>query len=122
MDIDRDRLCSVLVNLFINALDAMPQGGRLEVDLSDAPRMGPLLTVADTGKGISPTVLERLFTPFSSTKATGSGLGLSICKRVVEEHGGRISAVNRPQGGACFTISLPYTSPEDNHVVAAGHR
>jgi signal transduction histidine kinase len=107
VDVDRDRVCSVLVNLLINALDVMPQGGRLEVKLSGSARLGLELTVADTGPGISPEVAGRLFTPFSSTKPTGSGLGLSICKRVIEEHGGSITAANRAEGGACFSIRLP---------------
>jgi two-component system, NtrC family, sensor histidine kinase HydH len=117
LGIDRDRFCSVLVNLFINALDAMPGGGRLEIALSDSSRLGVLLTIADTGNGIPPEIAGRLFAPFSSTKATGSGLGLSICKRVIEEHGGTIAAANRASGGACFTLSLPRGSTADNVTV-----
>jgi len=121
LNIDRDRFCSVLVNLLINALDAMPNGGRLEVELGEPARTGVLLTVTDTGRGIAQELAGRLFTPFSSTKATGSGLGLSICKRVVEEHGGSISAANRAEGGASFTITLPRTPSEINHANASGH-
>lgn len=105
--VDKGQLGTVLVNLFLNAIDAMPQGGRLEVDLKVLPEIGVRLTVADTGHGILKEMDGRLFTPFASTKSTGTGLGLSISRRIVEEHGGHITAVNRPQGGACFTIHLP---------------
>jgi two-component system sensor histidine kinase HydH len=105
--VDQGRLSTVIVNLFLNALDAMPGGGTLSARL--APRQGSTIrfTVADTGPGIPADVLPRLFTPFVSSKPTGSGLGLSICKRVVEDHGGRIAAENLPTGGARFTVTLP---------------
>ncbi len=119
-DIDRGQWCTVLVNLFINALDAMPRGGRLEVILS-ADAVGLLLTVSDSGGGIPPAMQGRLFRPFASTKATGTGLGLSICKRIVEEHGGTIRGANNPQGGACFTLTLPAAAREELHAQVAGH-
>jgi signal transduction histidine kinase len=65
------------------------------------------LVVADTGPGIDPSLARRLFTPFASTKKTGTGLGLSISRRVIADHGGTLNGSNRPQGGACFTITLP---------------
>jgi signal transduction histidine kinase len=108
---DRGQMCTVLVNLFLNALDAMPRGGTLEVRLEEPPGGGVRLAVADTGTGIDADVRDRLFTPFVSSKPTGTGLGLSICRRIVEEHGGRISAADRPGGGACFTIRLPARPP-----------
>lgn len=115
--LDASQFRNVLVNLFINALDAMPGGGRLEVKLREMPCEGISLIVADTGEGISPEIIDQLFTPFASTKLTGSGLGLSICKRVVEEHGGAISAANRPQGGASFTVVLPSRKTRKNQGV-----
>jgi signal transduction histidine kinase len=105
--VDRGQLCTVLVNLLLNALDAMPAGGHLDVRLE---RTGPeeaCLSVCDTGTGIAPEVEGQLFTPFISTKPTGTGLGLCISRRVVEEHGGRLDGANRPEGGACFTVVLP---------------
>jgi signal transduction histidine kinase len=110
VSVDKAQLCTVLINLFLNALDAMPQGGTLEVDLHSLPESGVRLSVADTGSGIPPQVFARLFTPFTTTKPTGTGLGLTISGRIVEEHGGRISASNQPQGGACFVITLPLVS------------
>jgi two-component system sensor histidine kinase HydH len=107
--IDQGQFRTVLLNLFLNALDAMPQGGRLSVELADGSDIR--LEVRDTGPGIAPEMVGRLFTPFASSKPTGTGLGLSICRRAVEDHGGRISAANGPQGGACFTLTLP--SPPD---------
>jgi signal transduction histidine kinase len=105
--VDRDQLRTVLVNLFLNALDAMPQGGRLEVTLEAAPDAETCITVADTGPGIAPEIAGRLFTPFVSTKPTGTGLGLSISSRIIEEHGGNLAVANRPEGGARFTLRLP---------------
>jgi two-component system, NtrC family, sensor histidine kinase HydH len=120
-NIDRSQLETVLVNLFINALDAMPRGGRLEVTLTDHADTGARITVADTGCGIPAHIASRLFTPFTTTKPTGTGLGLTISGRILEEHGGSISAGNRPEGGACFVINLPLVSPEAAHADAAGH-
>lgn len=121
--IDRGQFCTVLVNLFLNALDAMPAGGRLEVSLRQGPRRGGLvLRVTDTGKGIAPEVAEQLFVPFTSTKPTGTGLGLSISRRIVEEHGGVITGANDPQGGAVFTITLPAHAGTEKYALVAGHR
>jgi signal transduction histidine kinase len=105
--VDSAQLCTVLVNLLLNALDAMPQGGRLEVRLEGSSAEGIRLCVTDTGTGIAPNIADRLFTPFATTKETGTGLGLSISRRIAEEHGGQLIAANRAEGGACFTIALP---------------
>jgi signal transduction histidine kinase len=119
--VDRDQFTSVLVNLFMNALDAMPHGGCLTVTLSALADGGVQVSVADTGAGIDTAVANRLFLPFTSNKATGTGLGLSVCRRVVEEHGGQLNGKNRPEGGACFVIDLPAPrNVEVCHVDAAG--
>jgi signal transduction histidine kinase len=109
---DHDQIRIVLVNLFLNALEAMPRGGRLEVELERRTDGMACLTVCDTGDGIAASVLGKLFTPFTTTKPTGTGLGLSLSKRIVEEHGGRLSAANRPEGGACFRFTLPLRGAE----------
>lgn len=104
--VDRDQLCTVLVNLFINALDAMPRGGELAVRLDSSG--GELrIAVCDTGEGIPPAIRDRLFTPFTSSKPTGTGLGLCISRRIIEDHGGRLRGANTAEGGACFTFTLP---------------
>jgi signal transduction histidine kinase len=120
-EVDPGQLSTVLVNLLFNALDAMPRGGTVQVTLATGPGNGILLAVADTGAGIPAEMLEQLFTPFVSTKPTGSGLGLSICRRVVEEHGGCLTGENRTSGGACFTITLPVTASEASHAQGAAH-
>jgi signal transduction histidine kinase len=104
---DRCQLSAVVLNLLINALDAMPEGGWLKVVLFRSPDEGVRLEVHDTGTGIAEGMMERIFNPFVTTKAEGTGLGLSIAKRIIEEHGGRITAANRPKGGALFTFTLP---------------
>jgi signal transduction histidine kinase len=106
-DVDPNLLGTVLVNLLLNAIDAMPQGGTLTIALTTAESGTIECTVSDSGTGIPSDMIERLFEPFSSTKATGTGLGLSICRRIIEEHGGQIAAENRPEGGARFLLRLP---------------
>ncbi len=117
--VDRDQLRTVLVNLFLNAIDAMPGGGYLEVSLDAAGGDTATLAVCDTGMGIASAIADRLFTPFATTKPTGTGLGLSLSKRIVEEHGGRLAAHNRPEGGACFTITLPLSAKEEGRTTQA---
>ncbi len=156
---DAEQLRQVILNLVLNALDALPQGGSVEVrveSLSEAqlrartaldgehlaelslapagielkssnhaqatlsrqslkPGVGVdlwegnwcLVTVRDTGVGMPRELVERIFEPFVTTKETGHGLGLSTCRRVLLAHGGVINAINRPDGGACFSFRLP---------------
>lgn len=103
---DPHQLHQVVVNLGLNALDAMPAGGTLTATVSRHAN-GVRVEIADTGPGIRPDILARLFEPFASGKDTGLGLGLVVCKRIAEEHGGGIRGGNRPTGGARFTLSLP---------------
>ena len=65
------------------------------------------IDVNDSGPGIDPTIADRLFTPFTTTKPTGTGLGLTIARRVAQDHGGTLSASNRPEGGARFSVVFP---------------
>ena len=99
----------VLINLLSNARDAMPQGGVVMITsglLNDRP--GWLhLTVADTGPGIPPDSLDKVFNLLYTTKATGSGLGLWLSRRIVHEHDGRIEVQSEPGRGTTFTITLP---------------
>jgi two-component system, NtrC family, sensor histidine kinase HydH len=120
VNVDQGQISTVLINLFLNALDAMPRGGRLNVNLDLLPKQTARLAIRDTGAGIPAEMMDRLFTPFASSKPTGTGLGLSISRRILEEHGGRISASNASDGGACFTISLAICAgPESNEPASA---
>ncbi len=104
---DEKRLLHVFTNLIHNAVDAVQGAG--EIFLSFEVKPGEVVTeIEDTGKGIAPEILSRLFEPFATFgKAKGTGLGLSICKKIVEDHHGWIRARNEPGRGAIFNFSLP---------------
>ncbi|XZE56225.1 sensor histidine kinase [Planctomycetaceae bacterium SH139] len=103
---DAAQIQQLLLNLALNGLDAMPNGGVLTLCVTteeDCLR----LSVCDTGSGIDESVVDKLFTPFVTTKANGVGLGLGICRRIAEAHGGTLVGMNRASGGAKFELSLP---------------
>ncbi len=107
LEADQDKLQQLLLNLVLNSLDAMPQGGLVEVDLHP-PRDGLVeLQVRDTGPGIPAHILPKVFETFVSSKETGVGLGVPVSKRIAEDHGGSLSAYNLPEGGAWFVLRLP---------------
>jgi signal transduction histidine kinase len=109
--VDGDQIQQLLLNLVLNALDAMPHGGTLEVEASSL-RDGHLeIAVRDTGHGISPQILPKVFETFVSSKETGVGLGLPLSRRIAEDHGGTLTAYNLPLEGACFLLRLPVASP-----------
>jgi signal transduction histidine kinase len=109
---DPQQLQQVLLNLSLNAVDAMPNGGTLSIGASLDTAEGIVVTVADTGSGIDPEVLPRIFQPFfTSKKRRGLGLGLPICDRIVKAHGGRITVESRPGHGTTFKIYLPLVPP-----------
>ncbi len=107
VEADAEQIGRVLINLGLNALDAMPRGGRLDVELEQEPDGSVELTVNDTGPGVDPKHLLRLFEPFFTSKEAGLGLGLPISQRIARDHGGSLHAVNRPEGGAAFILRLP---------------
>jgi signal transduction histidine kinase len=102
------KLQQVFLNLFLNARDAMQGRGTLEVR-TWSEEAGVRVEVADTGTGIAPEHLHRIYDPFFTTKAArkGTGLGLSVSYGIIQEHGGSIEVANRPSGGARFRIDLP---------------
>ncbi|SDX34898.1 sensor histidine kinase [Celeribacter indicus] len=107
----RTELQQVVVNLILNAVHAMPQGGVLSVATKDAAD-GVRITISDTGTGIATDVLPRIFDPFFTTKqAQGTGLGLSISQQLVSRAGGRITVQSRPGEGSRFDIFLPVAAP-----------
>ena len=107
LPLDPKRLLHVFSNLLHNAVEAVQGNGTIFI--SFAASASEIVTeIEDTGKGIAPEIMDKLFEPFATHgKAKGSGLGLSICKKIVEDHGGWIRASNRPGGGAIFAFGLP---------------
>ncbi len=109
--IDAHRIEQVILNLLANAIRHTPEGGRIELRAERRGESEIAVSVCDTGPGLAPEDLERVFERFycadPAREGAGAGLGLSIAKALVEAHGGRIWAENRPQGGACFTMALP---------------
>jgi len=107
--VDRVQIQQVLINLLVNAVEAMEASPRRELTLSVA-RHDPSaveVVVADTGPGIDPAVAERLFTPFVTTKEHGMGIGLAISKSIIEAHGGTMTAGTNPGGGTLFRFTIP---------------
>jgi two-component system, NtrC family, sensor histidine kinase HydH len=111
--VDRDQFLSLLTNLLFNAIDATPPGGEIVVSTGTGLRGMIQVEVSDRGPGIDRSLAGKLFTPFATTKPTGTGLGLTVARRVAREHGGELTAADRSDGGACFTLTLP-TSEEVN--------
>ncbi len=105
-EVDEDQFQQLLLNLMLNSLDVMPDGGSLFVEIASLPGGQTELRVRDTGPGIPAELLPRLFDPFMSTKETGIGLGLAVSHRIAERHGGTLAAHNEPDGGACFVLHL----------------
>jgi signal transduction histidine kinase len=110
--VEEERLRRALLNLILNAREAMPRGGTVEVAVSPwrsdgGPPRGAQITVNDSGPGFSDEALARAFEPFFSSKRLGTGLGLANVRRTVEEAGGEVRLANRPSGGAAVTLSLP---------------
>lgn len=114
MRLDSERLQQALLNLLLNAIQAMEEGGELRLGVVSAPAEESLLgepavriVVADTGKGIAPDDMAHIFDPFFSRNPTGSGLGLSIVHNIIEEHHGRIAVSSQPDKGTAVWVDLP---------------
>lgn len=116
---DENQIRQALLNLVRNAKEAMGGGGRLRVELVEVPTGHVRLTVADTGSGIAPENLAKIFEPFFSTKDKGTGLGLALVQQIVIEHGGRIEAQSPPGGGTAFVMTFPAAAEPAVSVAAS---
>jgi signal transduction histidine kinase len=110
----------IFVNLVINARQAMPTGGRLRIDVRENPVAQMVeVRIADTGVGIPPDQLRMIFEPFYTTKLPdehghgGTGLGLSVCRQIIEQHQGRIRVESVAGKGSTFTVKLPFRIADD---------
>jgi signal transduction histidine kinase len=123
VDADAAQLRQVTLNLLLNALDAVPNGGSIWVEVTldrraesepepiDQNQPRARLTVSDNGRGLLALDRDRIYEPFFSTKETGLGLGLAITQRIVRAHGGQLNASDRGGGGAAFEVVLPVATP-----------
>jgi signal transduction histidine kinase len=109
IEADTDQLEQVLLNLLSNAVDAMPRGGTISIELRRGADGGARLAVRDQGHGVPAEILPRIFDPFFSTKeiGKGTGLGLAISYGIIKEHGGDILVDSAPAQGTTFTVLLP---------------
>ena len=114
---DRQQLRQLLLNLFTNASDAMPEGGTLTIRMSVADKL--LVEIIDTGVGIAPDVLPKVVEPFFTTKpeGKGTGLGLPICRRIVAEQGGDLEIESVPGKGTTVRVALPLQSKVNGKIL-----
>lgn len=114
--VDKIQIQQVALNLIRNAVEAMETTSRRELIIGVARQQAfAFFTVADTGTGIAPEIAQCLFQPFVTSKVNGMGVGLSICRTIIEAHGGRINARANDGGGTVFEFTLPFTEPEAGH-------
>jgi len=116
--VDKNQMYQVFLNLFLNAIQAMPNGGELKIEVNptvsysqDGPSQNFIkIVISDTGKGIPPNIVHRIFDPFFTTKPKGIGLGLSITYQIIKKHGGTIKVESKLEKGTSFIINLPVIS------------
>lgn len=116
--VDKSQMYQVFLNLFLNAIQAMPNGGELKIEVNptvsysqDGPGQNFIkILISDTGKGIPPNIVHRIFDPFFTTKPKGIGLGLSITYQIIKKHGGTIKVESKLEKGTSFIINLPVIS------------
>ena len=119
VEVDAGLILQALLNVCQNAIQSMPSGGTLTIEcFANSEEQDSLIKISDTGTGIPLQHLDRIFDPFYTTKEAGqgTGLGLAVSSRIMEEHGGRIEAENNPAGGALFYLSLPSSKTDQNPI------
>jgi signal transduction histidine kinase len=116
IEADPEQLHQVFINLLLNGMEAMPDGGTLRVSFGGTNDDGDCCRIkfTDTGIGIPDELMDRVFEPFVSGKEHGCGLGLAVSRRIITEHGGTLTAANRPEGGAVFTVMLPLSDKQSS--------
>ncbi len=120
---DPEQIQQVLMNILLNAIQAMPEGGRLGLKTFFRPEDGMVhLTIGDTGKGISEDMIPMIFKPFYSTKAKGAGMGLAIVEKIVQEHGGKVAIFSEAEVGTTVEILLPAKPPSDDREIGGNDR
>ncbi|MFT3917441.1 MAG: ATP-binding protein [Anaeromyxobacteraceae bacterium] len=121
---DPDELQQVLLNLVLNASQAVDEGGRVVVRAHAVSAGGPgvRIEVEDDGPGVPEALRERIFDPFFTTRPDGTGLGLAVCARVVASHGGDVVVGRGALGGASFAVQLPAVPPGDAHPAGQASR
>ena len=108
---DGEQLKQVVLNLVLNAIQAMPDGGKIQLNARmEASEL--IIEVIDEGCGVAPEDLDRIFTPFFTTREKGTGLGLAVASQIVLQHGGMLEARLNPGGGMTFSIVIPETDNE----------
>jgi len=112
-DLDSDKIQEVVLNLLLNGIAAIDKGGEISVTMEVRGR-DLEIRVEDTGKGIAPEHLPLVFNPFFTTRKTGTGLGLSLCRQIVQAHGGTIMVESEPGRGSVFTVRLPIGEVQEN--------
>ena len=115
VSVDPDRINQVLLNLYLNAIDSMDEGGRLAIRIPNSEQKhNTEIKIMDDGTGISREDLAHIFDPYFTTKATGTGLGLAIVHNIVDAHGGKVMVESHPGRGTTFTIRLPLTHKDES--------
>jgi two-component system NtrC family sensor kinase len=106
--INQDQIQQVFLNLFLNSMDAMPDGGEIRISIKNRASHVEI-EFSDTGKGIDESIIDRIFDPFFTTKPAGkgTGLGLSICYGIIKDHNGTITVKSKKEQGTTFVIKLP---------------
>jgi signal transduction histidine kinase len=115
--VDRERVTQILWNLVLNAAEAMPRGGRLRMATRTLENGGVAILVEDSGQGFGTSDPEQLFQPFFSTKPEGMGLGLTVSRKIAEQHAGTLTLENRAEGGNRATLTLPLRSSDDRKPI-----